>query len=127
MMKNKGRLTGTFGTLLVTAFLLSGCGGSAIYVGGVGIEPRLVTLSPGQTQVFTGSAVDVAVRGFNWGVIEGERGGTVTEIANSQETLSRPTAVTYTAPITKGTYPLRLGLNPQLYSDSPTEATIQVR
>ena len=129
MKNNRGSLRGVFliGELLVAAALLSGCGGSAIHVGDVAIEPRSVTLSPGQTQVFAGSTVDGYLGNSVWSVVEGERGGSITDIPNSQELLSRPTAVTYTAPMTLGTYHVRLGPHSQSYGGSSAKATIQVR
>ncbi len=115
------------GVLPVIALLLTGCGGVDFgNTGRVYIEPGSVTLAPGQTQVFTGHTTEFEISGCKWGVREGDRGGAITDISDPQETLSRPTAVTYTAPMTPGTYHLRLVLNPQ-FGDHSAEATIQVR
>lgn len=115
--------------LPVIALLLSGCGGDSYSTVGasVSIEPRSVTLSPGQTQVFAGVVVEAYTSGFNWSVVEGDQGGTITNIPDPEEALRRPTAVTYTAPMTRGTYHVRLVYNPPSFTDSSTDATIQVR
>ena len=114
------------GTLSLSLSLTAGCGGAA-HVSGVGIEPRSVTLSPGQTQVFTAGSLDIVYSGIVWRIVEGERGGSFVDVVNPQRPLAQPNAVTYTAPAAKGTYHLRASLVSNASGDNSAEATIQVR
>lgn len=115
------------GVLPVITFLLTGCGGSAGHGDSIFIEPRSVTLSPGQIQIFSGGAIELPGQPYAWRLTEGDRAGSFTDIPDAQASLSRPTAVTYTAPVIRGIYHLRVSVNQDSPSDLTAEATIQVR
>lgn len=129
-MTQKIRVLGnSLGVLSSLALLLSGCGGGANHGESIGVEPRSVTLSPGETQVFSGGSAENPGGPYYCRLREGDQGGNLVKVTNPRDLpLSPPFAVTYTAPATKGTYHLQVSVN-QNYPDGSltAEATIQVR
>src|SRR5947209_10448547 len=78
-------------SLILPAFWIAGCGGSATPVA-VQLSPGNANLTVGQSQAFSATVLNTTNTGISWSIQEGSAGGTVS-----------PSGV-YTAPLKAGTY-----------------------